>query len=287
MVDSGGFALSTKETCRWTWREVAEQMSRIDADIFVSLDYPPHLSDSKERRWKKINASMRNFGRLSEVVKDKIVMPVIHGRTVPEIELSIRLLSEYGKKFGWVGLGGMVPLLQHRRAAYEVSSMTAEVFMGAALSLIRQTFPDSMLHVFGAGGTRTFPAVYALGADPGDSIGWRQAAGFGSIFLPLQSQRAVRWNRKNGAPRKTLSEADLSQLQRCGCSICMENPMIGAKVKAFRRGFYERAIHNAWTISNQFRAWPKKRACLLDAVADGALGPAWSRAAQMRRRDTV
>lgn len=280
MVDSGGFALSTAPTSTWTAVDVAQAIGKIDADIFVSLDYPPGAGDSAVMRTKKIKASMRNFARLARKFTNKTIMPVVHGRTISEIELSIRLLASQACNPKWIGLGGMVPLLQHRQTSSEIAAMTPEVFIGVALSLVRKEFPRSRLHVFGAGGPRTFPAVYALGADSGDSIGWRQAAGFGSIFLPLRSQRVVKWSAGTAPPRKTLTRSDLDQLQLCRCPICEDKPTIALKLEAFKDSYYDRSIHNAWVVAYQSVFWPKKRSALFAEVASGSFGSAWARAAQ-------
>jgi hypothetical protein len=288
MVDSGGYALSVSPNSRWTWKEVAQQISKIDAEIFVSLDHPPHFKDSEKSRRKKIAASMENFGRLSEEFKAKVIMPVIHGRTIAEVRLSLQLLAQQGSHFQWVGLGGVVPLLQHRRVSDEIVCMTPELFIGKAIHLIRSQFPESLIHVFGAGGTRTFPAVYALGADSGDSIGWRQAAGFGSIFLPFESQRVVKWNSLSGPPRKTLSKSDLLQLHLCRCPICLTKPEIKTRLQGFKRSFYDRSIHNAWTVANQSAFWPRGRSLLRVEIQQGRLGDAWAKAAAWDyRRDPL
>src|SRR5205085_412252 len=107
-------------------------------------------------------------------------------------------------------------------------------FIAKALKLIREHYPQSRLHAFGAGGPRTFPAVYAIGADSGDSIGWRQAAGFGSIFLPFRSQRTIRWRRGSRPPRKTLTNSDRVELANCECPVCSKQSSISGRVKALR-----------------------------------------------------
>jgi hypothetical protein len=116
-------------------------------------------------------------------------MPVVHGRNLSEIDLSLKLIDKAQPQPKWIGLGGVVPLLQRRQVS-EIPN--PEAFIIQAMANIQQAFPRSIIHVFGAGGMRTFPAMYALGAHSADSIGWRRAAGFGSIFLPLKSQRVVR-----------------------------------------------------------------------------------------------
>lgn len=171
-----------------------------------------------------------------------------------------------------------MPLLQNRYVTHEIHKMGAELFIATALTMIREAFPRTKIHAFGAGGTRTFPAVVYFGADSGDSIGWRQAAGFGSIFLPLKSQRAVIWNPAKKAPRKLLGAHDLEQLQNCRCPACIPNKSIADKLRALQGSFYNRSIHNAWTIENQFRYWPKTRSKMKDFIAEGNLGAQWANA---------
>jgi hypothetical protein len=101
----------------------------------------------------------------------------------------------------WIGLGGIVPLLKNRSFPGEISRMGAEAFIAIALREIRKTFPKSRVHAFGAGGTRTFPAVFAFGADSADSIGWRQAAGYWVNFSSAFRAREQFGGTRRQAPR--------------------------------------------------------------------------------------
>jgi queuine/archaeosine tRNA-ribosyltransferase len=268
----------TNPRSKWTIQNVSEYVGKIEADIFVSLDYPPHVADSKMKRRAKIEASTKNFEFLDSAFPSKTIMPVVHGRTIAEVEFSVELLAQLGGSLTWIGLGGIVPLLQHRFVTKDILKIGPEIFISRALKIIRNAFPSAKIHAFGAGGTRTFPAVFALGADSADSIGWRQAAGFGSIFLPLKSQRVVCWNLAQGPPRKLLDDSDLEQLAGCECPICRSHSSIDSKLNAFRASFHGRSIHNAWTITKQIRYWPKSRAEMKSIVASGALGGRWAKA---------
>ena len=137
--------------------------------------------------------------------------------------------------------------------------------------------------MFGAGGTRTFPAIYALGGDSADSIGWRQAAGFGSIFLPLKSQRVVKWNVTNRPPRRRLNDSDIEELEKCACPICSCGLTIGSRLAAMEQNFYNRSIHNAWIITNQTMFWPEGRARMISRVGEGMLGAQWAEAVNRAR----
>src|SRR5665213_2585327 len=253
MVDSGGFALMLNSQARWDVRKVSRAINRIDADVFVSLDLPPRKGDSEAVRRHRIRTSARNYDTLNQLFPSKQIMPVVHGRTLSEIDLSLQLIRRHsGKKLPWIGLGGIVPLLQHRSVSRPVSKCGPEVFIARALRIIKDAFPEAKLHAFGAGGTRTFPAVFYFGADSADSIGWRHAAGFGSIFLPLKSQRVLAGPRANyAAPRKILDDSDLADIHCCKCPICLPKPRLAERLAAFRKNFHNRSIHNAWTIANR------------------------------------
>jgi hypothetical protein len=218
---------------------------------------------------------MDNFRILHERFPNKTIMPVVHGRNSVEIELSLALLAKIIDNPPWIGLGGVVPLLKNRRVRGLKTS--PETFIGDALKLIRAAYSQSYIHVFGAGGTRTFPAIVALGGHSGDSIGWRQAAGFGSIFLPMRSQRVVRWTPEKKPPRKLLDETDLATLERCNCPICLHAGR-GERVSILQKHFHGRSIHNAWTLVNQHRYWPLSLGELRKAIEGGTLGRRWASA---------
>ena len=281
MVDSGGFALMMNPRSGWTTRDVSNLIKNMSAEVFVSLDHPPSKRDTASEHRRKIDLSVRNYRVLLERFPSKIIMPVIHGRSILEIDRSIHLTRRQNPEQSWIGLGGIVPLLQNRIVSREISRIGPEAFIALSLSKIRKAFPHATIHAFGAGGTRTFPAVFAFGADSGDSIGWRQAAGFGSIFLPLKSQRVVKWNEKTGPPRKLLDRSDLDQLELCECPVCASRVNAASSLAAFKKSFVDRSIHNAWTLANQVRYWPLGRNRMLALVQQGHFGSAWAKAAHL------
>lgn len=275
MIDSGGFVLSKQEHPQWTAAKLGRFIETLDADVFVSLDVPPGLRDNPEERRRKIMKSAKNYKMLDTRFSQKTIMPVIHGRTESEIQLSVDRIVAIRSNPKWIGLGGIVPLLQHRK----VSGLTIkpEKFVARALALIRASFPDSNIHVFGAGGPRTFPAVISLGANSADSIGWRQAAGFGVIFLPLKSQRTMRSITNIGTLGNLSGRADLDQIEQCRCPICHQQTL-DKRLALLGHHFHFRAIHNAWTSVNQTKYWPRSLPALKNLVAGGNLGRPWAEA---------
>jgi queuine/archaeosine tRNA-ribosyltransferase len=278
MLDSGGFALLNNPQARWTASTVAKLIDEVSADVYVSLDVPPLASDTDSDRRGKIVRSFRNCRYLKDRFHQKIIMPVVHGRTDREINYSIELLARLNRQPSWVGLGGIVPLLQHRFLSGDVLKIGAEIFIATALLKIKRAFPKAKIHAFGAGGTRTFPAVAHFGADSSDSIGWRQAAGYGSIFLPLKSQRVIVWGKASSPPRKLLNDADRNWLASCVCPACKDRGSIQLRIKTLRQSFEKRSIHNAWTLRTQYEFWPKTNSDFERLISEGGLGPNWARA---------
>ncbi|MCK1491291.1 hypothetical protein IVB14_12910 [Bradyrhizobium sp. 180] len=283
MIDSGGFALSMNPSARWSIRNVSDAINEIPADIFVSLDIPPHRTDNARERTRKIRESVRNYELLLERFPRKLIMPVVHGRTREEVECCTEMIASISPAPAWIGVGGVVPLLQRRKLLADWGG-SPESFIAMCLRTVRRQFRQSRIHVFGAGGTRTFPAMVALGANSADSIGWRQAAGFGSVFLPLKSQRIVLPGAASRGVRKVLGREDVIDVMRCECPICTENHTFRGRISLFRKSFHNRSIHNAWVIGNQFLHWPQTRAELSSLVREGGLGPQWAFAVKQPRR---
>jgi queuine/archaeosine tRNA-ribosyltransferase len=286
MIDSGGFALSSRPDPKWDCDIVFGLYSNIPGDIYVSLDYPPMLDDGPDIRKQKIIASNNNYQKLSSLLAEKLVMPVVHGRTMSEIDLSLNLLLKSKICPTWVGLGGLVPLLKNRRLTAQITGMGAEVFIAKALRKVRAAFPKARIHAFGAGGTVTFPAVFSFGADSADSIGWRQAAGFGSVFLPLKTQRIVTWAGER-PPRKLMDASDLRDLANCQCPICRRSASVKGRLRSMKGHFQNRAIHNAWTITRLAVPRDKTRAQVRSFLALGGLGKGWANAAKVVAKNSA
>src|ERR1700761_5577281 len=50
MIDSGGFALLMNPQAKWSVRSVGELIAKIEAQVFVALDFPPHPKDTADVR---------------------------------------------------------------------------------------------------------------------------------------------------------------------------------------------------------------------------------------------
>ena len=179
---------------------------------------------------------------------DASLAPVIHGLTTQELERNCASIQRVDAAPKWVCLGGLVPLVrQSGQLGANASSAQAE--LRSRIELVRARFPSSRLHVLGVGSPRTIAAAFEAGADSLDSIGWRRAAGFGTVFLPGGTEPFVAdRGRKRAASRLLLTEADLGGLALCECPACARAGDLGRRIASLAGSYLPRAAHNAWVL---------------------------------------
>jgi len=252
LLDSGGFTLLSQPEAGWSAVRIGEIYARADADVFVALDHPPGLGEPPEARQAKYLRSLRNLEVLLDCVPPHRLVPVIHGRTLTEVECNCAAVSRRMPVPFMIGLGGIVPLLRRSGAASVSDPASAKAFLIQAVRTVRRHFADTLIHVFGVGSPVTMLALFSCGADSVDSIGWRRAAGFGTIFLPGRSERFVadlRGRRRNSRPM--IDEDDRELLSVCACPACATRPHTDDRVAVLSGHYVPRAVHNAWTLLNE------------------------------------
>ena len=91
----------------------------------------------------------------------------------------------------------------------------------------------------------------SLGAQSADSIGWRQAAGFGSIYLPGGNQRLLSWKSKSPQPRPLINASDRALLAECNCPVCRPIELLQYRVRRLNGNFTQRSLHNLWVLRRE------------------------------------
>jgi tRNA-guanine family transglycosylase len=253
MLDSGGFTMMRRKSRNWGVEDVSAVYDRVDADIVVSLDIPPSLTDSPRARASKLKRTLDNLAFLAPRFGARL-MPVVHGRTQKEITASCKGILSLTPRPAWIGIGGLVPLLQRSGFYRTASRETPQTQIAGAVELARAFFPGSILHAFGVGSIQTMLALFALGVQSADSIGWRQAAGFGSIYLPGRNQRLLSWKGESPRPRPIINEADRALLAECSCPECAPIERLQHRVRNLAAGFKQRSLHNLWVLRGEIDA---------------------------------
>lgn len=245
-IDSGGFQIMRKGI-RVRIEKIAQIYERIDADIYISLDYPTLPTDGEKERRKKIEKNKQNFDFLYRRFPDKKIIPVIH--FAPSLEEYDELLKFYIDEYDLdiIAFGGFVPPLM------SVKGTKKSRLKGILALKYVATFMKNNVHVMGIGAATTISILKALNIKSTDSAAWRVKAAYGKIILPWGGERHVS-NREINFGRKKLSQDEfqqLIQLIRTHDSFpfqeYLENIESYLEDIVFKN-FEMRAIFNAWIV---------------------------------------
>lgn len=250
MLDSGGFALMKQDNAHWTAQHVSSVYDRVDADIVASLDVPLGLADERYVRARKLKRTLDNLAILAPRFGARL-MPVVQGRTEKEIIKSCEGILHRFPNPTWIAIGGLVPLLRTSGFHRIARASTPQARIARLIRTVRSYFPNSILHVFGVGSIQTMLALFSIGAQSADSIGWRQAAGFGSIYLPGTNQRLLSWDSEGQRPRPIISTDERELLARCNCPVCRPIKRLQHRIRRLSSGFEPRSLHNLWVLQNE------------------------------------
>lgn len=254
MVDSGGFVLMRNPAAGWDVDNVARLYENIDAEHLVSLDVPPGEDDDGPERNRKYELTIANLGKLVDRFGSRIV-PVAHGTTPDELDRNCRRILEIFPSPGLVGIGGLVPTLQ-RCGSSSRSKNGPQRRIADSIACVRSHFPKADLHLFGVGSLHTVLGVIALGVNSVDSIGWRQAAGFGSVYIPGRHRRLLTHRARERPCRPFANEEDLELLASCKCPECRVRTVGEAwGSERLAAHFKPRAIHNIWVLYGEIAAY--------------------------------
>jgi len=258
MVDSGGFTLMRRRHLRWSMKEIERLYSRLDADILVSLDFPPFPDDDQLTRDQLRKKSLHNLRRMCNFVAPDHLMPVVHGYGLGELERSCYGVAEICPNVKQIGIGGLVPLICSgglvRQFGYirkDGTTGNRSMWLSDALQLVRHMFPEAFVHVFGIGSATTAIGVLSLGADSVDSFSWRRAANYGAILLPGCSERFPTAQEGRVRSRPVVSREELSLLMKCKCPACAEVMDDQKRPRILASSYSGRAVHNAWTVLSE------------------------------------
>jgi tRNA-guanine family transglycosylase len=252
MLDSGGFTMMMQDR-QLSIAQVARAFSASNADVVVSLDEPPVASDPEHIRRAKHSRTIANFEALRAEGIAAHLAPVVHRANPQELDSSCKAIRRVDSSPAWICVGGLVPLLRQSGQVRQRAS-AARLELQNTIAFVRKSFPSSRLHVLGAGSPRTIAAAFANGADSVDSIGWRRAAGFGTIFLPGGTERFVlHRDRKRARSRLLLTDEDRDLLARCECPACTRAENLDARIENLAISYMPRAAHNAWVLIGEAR----------------------------------
>jgi tRNA-guanine family transglycosylase len=246
MLDSGGFTMMTKKDSL-PLETIAEIYKYAQAELCVTLDLPPTLSDSRGVKSRKYVKTLVNLQHLVGVVGPGRLIPVVHGTTEKEVEKNCVNIARLVPKPVMICVGGLVPLL--RRSGRAEERLRTIAWLGRLIERVRIYFPATVIHVLGAGSPRNIATALQCGADSTDSLSWRRAAGFGTIYLPGTGERFLgHRDRARANSRPLLDSRELNLLESCSCPACTEFPNLASRLARLQESYLARAAHNAWVV---------------------------------------
>lgn len=257
MMDSGGFLFQKKEEIDLNPLELLDLYEKSKPDIGVILDHPldpKNTNQSNKKRWQE---TLKNTKIMMECNSKVPLMPVIHGYSFSELKKACSDIKKIDDDPKLIGLGSLVPLVLNSSAASKRFGNCMQ-FILESMKLIRNEFPNAMLHAFGVGSARTMHLMYSIGADSLDSTGWRIKAAYGVIQLPGLGDRYPK-TRNNG--RRVINAEEKKILAQCKCPTCNEKS-ISQRINILNEKFPERALHNAWVFKKEEEHY--KRAVIED-----------------------
>lgn len=263
LMDSGGFLFQNRELTACPL-EILRFYRAAKPDLVVSLDHPLRPSDTAaghRNRWRK---SLENLQCMIDRLESNRLVPVIHGYTLRALKRACEDVRRIVPNPAVVGIGSLVPLIKashlgtgfrYRRDNGETGNHVA--FVADAVKLVRDEFPDSMLHVFGVGGITTMLVIFSAGADSVDSTTWRIKAAFGAIQLPGIGDRYPGEQKQTKRSRPIMSLEDRQILKRCRCENCSKYSALAWQQKSLAGSVNARCFHNSWVINQEIRAFQK------------------------------
>lgn len=245
LMDSGGFLFQKKDNLDIDPLSIIDLYENSKPDLGVILDHPFNPSETNKANQKRWEKTLENTRIMIENKGKVDLMPVIHGYNFKELKSACNDIKEIIDNPTMIGIGSLVPLLFRTNGTKRFENPIK--FVIDAIRIVREEFPDSFLHAFGVGSSKTMHLMYSLGVDSLDSTGWRLKAAYGIIQLPGVGDRHP-MSRNNG--RAYLNAKEKKILKQCQCPSCKEISL-NKRIKLLNDNFPARAIHNAHVFVNE------------------------------------
>jgi queuine/archaeosine tRNA-ribosyltransferase len=235
-IDSGGYQFLRRGIDPGV-EKIAKLYREIDADYYISLDYPPSPSDEPSVQFAKIARTVKAFMELRSLLRGYAE----EGRLVPVFHLAVgealrlQLLS-YEPSSATAAVGGLVPYFMQLAGRW--SRLKAVTF----LALIRKLW-RGRLHALGLASAAVIPLLRLLGIDSGDTQTWRHKAAYGKIIVPGLGERHVSDRSVSFGP-----SAPRPEERSYVTSLANEASKVFGFKLDLETSFEARALFNAWVL---------------------------------------
>lgn len=237
-IDSGGYQF-LRRGMNPNPDKIIRLYREIDADYYVSLDYPPGPRDPPELRARKIAKTVSMFiefrSSLRGITQEGRLVPVFHLSTGQGLEIQLR---EYEPTSHTAAIGGLIPHIMQRSG--KGSRLKAVLFM----LLVRRLWAGR-LHALGLASAAMIPLLKAIGIDSGDTQTWRHKAAYGKIIIPGIGERHISGRKVRFGPAVLRSEEEWKKFREY---LEKAKSEIGVTMESLMKQFESRALFNAWVL---------------------------------------
>lgn len=244
-MDSGGFLFQKKNKMDLDPNTILELYEASNPDIAAVLDHPldpSQLTEVNNKRWLK---TLKNTKYMLENNGNVFLMPILHGYSLKDLKMACREIKKIDDNPKFISLGSLVPLVFNTKGTRRIKDSLK--FIVDAVKLIRNEFPDSLLHTFGVGSSQSMHFMFSIGVDSIDSMAWRRKAAYGVIQLPgVGDRHLIPRNKK----RPFIKGREKELLASCECPVC-KGKSLKKKIQDLNGSFYFRSVHNAWVFLDE------------------------------------
>ena len=236
-IDSGGYQFLRRGIDPGTYK-IAKVYREVDADYYISLDYPPGPLDDNETRARKIARTISSYMSLKNTLRGLVeegrLIPVFHMAVGESLRLQLR---SYEPHSCIAAVGGLIPHFMQRSG--KGSRLKTVLF----LTLLRKLWRGK-LHALGLASAAVIPLLKIIGIDSGDTQTWRHKAAFGKIIVPGLGERHISGQKVRFGPA-TLRENEVDIYLEF---VEKASGLFNVTHESLVNSFEARALFNAWIL---------------------------------------
>ncbi len=199
-IDSGGYQFLSRGLNPGV-DKIAKVYREVDADYYISLDYPPGPRDDEKIRAMKIAKTVSSFMSMKNMLRGLIeegrLIPVFHLSVGESLRIQLRVYESHSIT---AAVGGLIP--HFMQLSGKGSRLKAVLFL-----LLMRKIWRGKLHALGLASAAIIPLLKSIGIDSGDTQSWRHKAAYGKIIVPTIGERHISSRRVKFGP-STLREEE-------------------------------------------------------------------------------
>ena len=233
-------------------KKLIQWYSSLRPSIASSLDVPSLLWHKIPIKRKRLLWSIENYLYIKNRLRYNIPLYLgVSAFSEKSVKIVAKLVENKVGMVENIALGGQVPLMKMSVRKPDLGKIVTRTIF-----YLRRSFPESNIHVYGAGNPRWYLMIRTLGASSADYSGYIKLAGMGRILVKgcgsryLESEIKMKLNGHETLRKRpkelVISKEEFCRLLECKCPVCeIHSP---DKLDTNRKF---RLIHNLYTVDRE------------------------------------